>query len=304
MGLNIMAHLRRAAGLGQRGEGALRAGARGAGARPKAGQPAPVERRASNHAAPRRLSTGFSTGFCTGLYARLSQGLSTDCPLCGLAARAGRFCPGCAADLRAHYTASARCPRCARPLAGPPGWCGVCIRRPPAFACVVAAVDYAPPADAGVRRYKDGRLADGRALAALMAQAWREAGLAEAGALLTSVPASRRGLRQRGFCPPAELARRLARELGLPFAPWALRRLREVPRQHGQGARGRRRALRGVFAADPAQCAGRPVILVDDVLTTGATAQACALALRRAGAGPVTVLVAARTPARSAALAQ
>ena len=226
-------------------------------------------------------------------------------------ARGGHLCAGCAQDLLAQGADSTRCPRCALPLArctdaaahasAPPAPCGGCIKRVPAFERVLTAFDYAPPADFLVRRFKDGRLADGRGLADLMARrwlAWAEGASGGAPFVLVSVPASRQGLRERGFCPPAELARLLASRCGLARAPWALRRLREVPRQRGRGARGRRRALAGVFGADPRRVKGRHVVLVDDVLTTGATAHACARALRRAGAVAVTVLVAARTPAR------
>lgn len=95
--------------------------------------------------------------------------------------------------------------------------------------------------------------------------------------------------------PAAEIARGLAAQLALPLSCAALRRRRDTPRQTALGRQARLRGAGGVF-----QCArdlsGRHVGLVDDVMTTGSTAQAAARALLAAGAVSVTVLVAARTP--------
>lgn len=108
------------------------------------------------------------------------------------------------------------------------------------------------------------------------------------------VPLHRRRIAQRGFNPAVTLARELARTRGVPLAATALRRVRDTESQTGLGRAERRANVRAAFRARP----GLParVWLVDDVVTTGATLEECARALRRAGARQVVALCAARTP--------
>lgn len=101
---------------------------------------------------------------------------------------------------------------------------------------------------------------------------------------------------RRGFNQSLLLAQTLGRELGLPVAAHLLARPRAGRRQVGLGRAERLRALAGCFAAPPGRTRGLRVLLVDDVMTTGATLQACAGALRRAGAASVLGCVVARTP--------
>lgn len=109
--------------------------------------------------------------------------------------------------------------------------------------------------------------------------------------VVTWVPLHRRRLRRRGFDQAEVLARALAARLDLPVDRLLVRR-RPTPAQARRAGRDRRRALRGAFVhRGPATGS---VLLVDDVLTTGSTAAACAEALRRAGAGGVSAVVAAR----------
>ena len=107
---------------------------------------------------------------------------------------------------------------------------------------------------------------------------------------------------RRGYNPAALLAEGVARELALPIRCGALLRRRRGRRQVGLGRRERLAALAGVFAArrfGAGSLRGRSVLLVDDVVTTGATLEACAAALRSAGATRVTALAIARTPKRT-----
>jgi ComF family protein len=116
-------------------------------------------------------------------------------------------------------------------------------------------------------------------------------------ALLVPVPLHVTRLRERGFNQAVLLARRLGRARGLPVASRALVRLRATHAQPGLGATARRRNLADAFALRPGTAiARRVVVLVDDVLTTGATADACAAVLLAAGALRVDVYTVGRAP--------
>jgi len=116
-------------------------------------------------------------------------------------------------------------------------------------------------------------------------------------ALLIPVPLHPQRLRERGFNQAALLARAVARRRGLAVADRALRRSRATQGQPGLTAVERRRNLAGAFRVrQPGLVAGRSVVVIDDVLTTGATADACARALLAAGASRVDVFTAGRAP--------
>jgi ComF family protein len=116
-------------------------------------------------------------------------------------------------------------------------------------------------------------------------------------ALLAPVPLHPARLRARGYNQALLLARGLARRRGLAIAPRLLARIRSTAEHAHLDAAARHRNVRGAFAVrSGAMLAGRTVVLIDDVLTTGATADACACALRAAGAATVHVFAVGRTP--------
>ncbi|MCB9534756.1 MAG: ComF family protein [Myxococcales bacterium] len=187
-----------------------------------------------------------------------------------------------------------RCVTCdaALPTLGPAHRCGRCLERPPPFERAWGVFDYAGPVGDAVRRGKYGReIACLRAVARVAAAALPDDLRAEPPDRVVPVPLHPRRLRQRGFAPPLVVAHAVARALRVPLARRALRRVVDTPEQAGLGDTARRRNVRRAFRAQGVD--GLDVLVVDDVLTTGATAAAVAEALRRAGATRVRVLAAA-----------
>jgi len=215
--------------------------------------------------------------------------LAPDCALCGSRSERDIVCDRCE---RALPWLGSACVRCAAPLAHG-GTCGDCLHRPPPFDAASACFEYRYPLDRLVLRFKSsGDFAVGRWLAARMAHRVRDAANPDC---ILPAPLGRARLRERGFNQSAEIARRIARELRIPLAIDAIEKLRDTPSQQGLTRRERRANLRGAFRC--ARClAGRHVALVDDVVTTGATAEAIAAELRRAGAERISVWAVARTP--------
>jgi ComF family protein len=219
------------------------------------------------------------------------------CALCGAPGAGERdLCSGCAAALPTNPVA---CPRCALPLSAPAPACGRCLRAPPPFAAAHAPFCYGDPLDRLLTRFKFAAdLAAGRVLGTLLIEAVTAA--LPRDAVLLPMPLHRRRLAERGFNQAWELTKMLARESGLQSRADLLLRMRPTDPQTGLNATSRRRNVRGAFVVPPAratQLAGRTVVLVDDVVTTGATAAEASRSLMRAGAAQVIIVAVARAAA-------
>lgn len=214
------------------------------------------------------------------------------CLLCGDPGQAGfDLCAACRRDLPWSGTA---CHRCALPLPAGEGvapLCGQCQQRKSPLSAVHATFLYGAPVDGLLRRFKFHQdLAAGRLLSQLMVSQV-PAGLRPQA--LVALPLHTARLRQRGYDQALELARPLARELGLPLCA-GLRRARATAAQSELDAAARRRNVRAAFTVTGSLPAH--VALVDDVMTTGATLRAAATALRKAGVERVDAWVCARVP--------
>jgi ComF family protein len=223
------------------------------------------------------------------------------CHLCSLPSGGSLpLCRACEAELPANL---ACCARCALPLPpdltpGEQRWCGACLARPPAFDNVCAPYLYDEQFAALVQQWKYRRRAY---LGRLMASLWcrrANADLPEVD-LLLPVPLHWRRQWQRGFNQAEQLARLLRAQHpalgGVPVDTRRLRRRRATAVQAGLDASARRSNLRDAFALRRT-CEGLRVAVIDDVMTTGATAQVVAGCLRAGGASAVHLWCLARTP--------
>lgn len=223
---------------------------------------------------------------------RASAALPSQCAVC----HAWPAQPLCEACVARFAQPRPRCGGCALPVPAGVERCGACIKEAPPLDLCLAAVPYEYPWSSLVTRYKFGASPGWSAALALLMRStpWAEPAL-EAADLVLPLPLSHERLRQRGFNQALELARHLAP--GKTRAD-VLQRLRDTPAQSALPREARLRNVRGAFgvAEDRArEVADRHVLLVDDVMTSGATLFGAAQALRAAGAARITGLVLART---------
>ena len=231
------------------------------------------------------------------------------CSLCGEIGSHEDPCTDCVRSLDALLLRTA-CPRCAAPLmvatgeapataAGPAlAPCVACLNHPPPFDRVVAPWSFAPPLSGLIHRMKYRRdLAAAAALGRLLArEVGSRPGVTPPGAVI-GVPLSRRRLLYRGFNHAAELAAIVRRALGLRTLRGVRIARRHTPPQAKAGSAAERRAnVAGAFTVRRWPADLREVAIVDDVLTTGATASALADALRDRGVERIEVWCCARTP--------
>lgn len=222
-----------------------------------------------------------------GLPAVVNLLLPQDCFVCGDECGAGPLCAACR-DLLPRQPAD--CPVCAVPTTEG-AVCGHCLREPPAFDATHAAFAYAFPLDRIVQALKyRHRLA----LAGFLADALLPLVPPEQ-AVLLPMPLHVRRLRERGFNQAVEVARPIGRATGLPLELDAVVRVLNLAPQASLPWKARRVNMRGAFRCD-ASFTGKTVIVVDDVMTTGATLDELARTLKRHGAARVENLVVARTP--------
>jgi ComF family protein len=216
---------------------------------------------------------GDGSGFRHGLCSNCHRAVTSD---------PAAACPWCASTVGPHTDTS--------------NGCAACRNVPLGFDAAVRLGPYEGPLREAVLRMKS---AAGEGLAEMMGRVFKEAHClalrTEGVSLVVPVPLHWRRRWQRGYNQAESVARELADGLGVGFAPWVLRRVRQTPQQTQPSASARRENVKGAFRArSGATLARRTVLLVDDVMTTGSTAGEAARALRAAGAARVIAAVLAR----------
>jgi len=244
---------------------------------------------------PSRLAR-LAKGMRASLRLGLDVALPRLCPTCRDLVTDNGLCPSCWGKL--DFIAPPYCPRLGIPFVYDPGP-GIlsmqAIADPPAYQRARAAVRFDAVSRDLVHAFKYGdRLDLAPLMGGWMARAGRD--LLDGADALVPVPLHWRRLWGRRFNQSGALATAISRASGVAVAHAALRRVKATQQQVGLSRTERSSNVQGAFRADPAnaEVAGRRLVLVDDVLTSGATVDACARALLRAGAANVDVLVFAR----------
>lgn len=170
--------------------------------------------------------------------------------------------------------------------------CAACLARRPAYATARAALQYDDVSRPLILSFKHGGHTDRLAFFAAQLHRAGHAALSKSD-LILPVPLHRTRLLKRRYNQSALLARALSKRCGVPMDADSLLRHRRTPSQAGKSAAGRRRNVQGVFEVK-GNVGGKRLIVLDDVMTTGATLESCARTLKRAGAARVDVLCLAR----------
>jgi ComF family protein len=228
------------------------------------------------------------------LFDQLLARIPSQCAVC----RAWPARPLCESCVTRFAQPQVRCQRCALPVPAGITQCGACLKAPPPLDACLAAVSYAYPWSGCISRFKfHGDTGWATSLATLLRSTpWVEPALEQAHWLLP-MPLSRQRLLHRGFNQALLLARALAPQ---KTRPDLLLRIRDTTAQSELKREARLRNVQGAFAVEPALAAslrGRRIVLLDDVMTSGASLHAAAAALRQAGVAHITAIVVARTDA-------
>jgi ComF family protein len=228
--------------------------------------------------------------------ARVAGFLGSRCQVCGRPSPdAGLACGECAAILSPRT--GGYCPSCGllyHDEQADPHICGACRTKFPPWDALYFYGPYDGLLGDLIREYKfNARLGLSKLLSSLLMAVAEGRGLVPD--IAVPVPLHRRRLRERGFNQSLELARPLARALGAELRPSAMTRARFTAPQVSLKAAQRRDNVKGAFTVDQEQVAGRRILLVDDIMTTGGTMTECTRVLKKAGAKRVEVLVLART---------
>ena len=212
-------------------------------------------------------------------------------PRCGGCRRVGSWlCAACRVRIR--RLEEPLCRRCGAEVASSRSDCG-CRVRLPSLTRLRSAVAYEGPAEKAIHRFKyEGWRRLSRPLARLLAERLVVEGVASR--WVVAVPLHPDRFRQRGFNQAELLAAEMRRLLVLEAGAGELVRTRPTPPQVGRDRRARFENVKDAFAWRGPPLVGEPILLIDDVATTGATLDACAAALKRAGSGPVTGVSIAR----------
>lgn len=203
------------------------------------------------------------------------------------------LCADCRADLPWQTHGCSLC-ALSLPDANQPALCPACQQKPPPFSAAFALMRYQYPVDWLITQLKfHARLSHARLLAQLFSEKLKAAASVDPPQALIPVPLHTQRWRERGFNQATEIARPLGKALDIPVLPQATQRIRATAHQMDLPAKQRRANVHDAFIADP-RLALRHVAIVDDVVTTGATAKALARALRKQGVLRVQLWCAAR----------
>ena len=211
------------------------------------------------------------------------------CVLCGSMSHDGLWCAACNETLP--YLGAAHCPNCALPtLSGE--ICGQCLKYPPLFSAAIAVFGYSFPLDKLIHAMKYGeQLALAEAFSEKLVLGIDKSDLPDC---IIPMPLHPVKLRERGFNQSLLIAAQAAYKLDIELLPGACRRVRDTPPQSALPWKERKRNVHNAFGCD-ANLSGMHVALVDDVLTTGASLNALAVAVQKQGASKISAWVVART---------